>query len=237
MKKRNKIAFTLIAVIVGFMVAIQFNTIKEPSIKQVKDTRDSYELRSGILKEQKVQTELVKEIRNLEEKLAQYETTISQSKEQVLSETLEELRSNAGMTSVSGKGIIITIKPIEENILLGENVQNVSPDLLKRLLNELYQYDAKEIAVNGQRIITTSVIRDINGQTKIDGKSISRDSIEIRVLAENAQKLKERIQVSETIDNFYVDNYEVTITNPLDIVTLPPYQNSLKIQYMEPIDE
>ena len=95
----------------------------------------------------------------------------------------------------------------------------------------------KEISINGQRIITTSVIRDINGQTKIDGKSVSRDSIEVRVLAKDAKKLKERIQVSPTIDNFYVDNYEVIISNPLDKVTLPPYQNALKIQYMEPIDE
>ncbi len=237
LKKRNKIAFTLIAVIIGFMVAIQYKTIKEPSIKQVRDTRDSYELRSGILKEQKVQTELVQEISNLEEKLAQYDTTRSQSKEQILSETLEELKSEAGMTEVSGKGIILTIKPIEENILLGENIPNASPELLKRLLNELYLYDAKEISINGQRIITTSVIRDINGQTKIDGKSVSRGSIEVRVLAKDAKKLKERIQVSPTIDNFYVDNYEVTISNPLDKVTLPSYQNSLNIQYMEPIDE
>ena len=48
----------------------------------------------------------------------------------------------------------------------------VSPELLKRLLNELNMYDAKYVSIDGQRIINTTVIRDINNETKIDGHTL-----------------------------------------------------------------
>lgn len=99
----KKFSFTFITVVIGFMIAIQFQTVKEPA---VRDTRDTWELRADILKEKELQLKLLREISSNEEKIVQYETKRKQSKEQVLRETLEELKMEAGLSEVTGPGII-----------------------------------------------------------------------------------------------------------------------------------
>ncbi|PLS16597.1 NgoFVII family restriction endonuclease [Bacillus sp. M6-12] len=231
MNRRKGFGFTIVATILGFMLAIQFQTIQEP---EIRDTRDTWEIRGDLLNELQSQSKLVKEIRSIEENIAGYKTELTSSKGQVLKETLEELKQEAGLTEVKGPGIVLTISPVPEAIVLGEKVNNLSPELLKRLINELNMYDAEHISVNGQRVINTTVIRDINGETKIDGYPLTEYPIEIKVIAEDAAKLRDRLKVSESIEEFFIDNLEVDISSQPGLVTIPAYKELIRIRHMEP---
>ncbi len=235
-KYKKNISFTLIAVIIGFMLAIQFRTVKEPV---VRDTRDTWQLREDLIKENELQLKLIQEVRSNEEKISKYETELKQSKEQVLRDTLDELKAEAGLTDVKGYGIILMIEPVYEELLIGTTVSSVSPDLLKRLVNELNMYGAMQISIDNQRIINSTVIRDINGETKIDGHSLNRLPIEIKVIAENAKsadKLFKRMQVSKSADEFFVDNLRVKVVKPDEMIEIPAYQNTIRIRDMKPVD-
>nr|WP_245349968.1 DUF881 domain-containing protein [Cytobacillus eiseniae] len=230
------LSFTLITIVIGFMLAIQFRTIKEP---EVRDTRDTWQIREDILKENELQSKLLREVRSYEEKIAQYETELNQGKEAILRNTLEELRVEAGLTEVKGYGIILRIEPVIEDLLIGNTVSNVSPDLLKRLVNELNMYEALHISIDNQRVINTTVIRDINGETKIDGHSINKLPFEIKVIADNshsAEKLYNRMQVSKSADEFFVDNLRVKVIQPEGQITIPAYDDSIRIRDMKPVD-
>lgn len=232
---KKNISFALITIVIGFMIAIQFQTVKEPV---VRDTRDTWELREDILKEKELQLKLLSEVRSNEEKIAKYETKLKQSKEQVLRDTLEELKAEAGLTEVKGHGIILTIEPVFEDLLIGKTVTSVSPDLLKRLVNELNMYDAMHISIDNRRVINTTVIRDINNETKIDGYSLKRMPFEIKVIVETekaAEKLYNRMQVSKSADEFFVDNLKVNVTKPEGLLTIPAYDNKIRIRDMEPM--
>ncbi len=236
MDRKKTLSFTLITTVIGFMVAIQFQTVKEPVIR---DTRDTWELREDALKEQELQLKLIREVRSNEEKISKYETELKQSKELVLRETLNELKAEAGLTEVEGYGIILKVEPAIEELLLGNVVTNVSPDLLKRLVNELNMYNAMHISIDNQRLINTTVIRDINNETKIDGHSLNRMPFEIKVIAENekaAEKLYNRMQVSKSADEFFVDNLKVTVIKPEGMITIPAYENTIRIKDMEPVN-
>lgn len=228
----------MIAAIVGFMIAIQFQTVKKPA---ERDTRDDWQLREALLKEKEVQSKLLNEIRSNDEKLAVYESKKKQSKEEVLRGTLQELKLEAGMSAVSGPGVILTIEPVEETIKLGEPVTKVvSPDLLKRLLNELNMDEAKYVSIDGQRIINTTVIRDINKETKIDGHTVRTLPIEVKVIADNlskAEKLYNRMQVSKSAEEFFIDNLRLTVSKPAAVISVPAYENPIRIRYMEPVKE
>lgn len=235
--KRN-ISFTLIATIVGFMIAIQFQTIKKPV---ERDTRDIWQLRDALLKEKELQSNLLTEIRSNEEKLSAYESKRKQSKEQALRDTLKELKTEAGLTEVTGPGIILKIEPIYEEITLGDPVTKViSPELLKRLLNELNMYEAKYVSIDGRRIINTTVIRDINSETKIDGHSINSLPIEVKVAVDDmktAQKLYNRMQVSKATEEFFIEGLKLTVSAPNAAVTVPAYDNPIRIRYMDAVKE
>ncbi|MDF2903138.1 MAG: hypothetical protein K0S25_776 [Bacillus sp. (in: firmicutes)] len=229
--------FTAVAIVIGLMMAIQFQTVKKPV---VRDTRDTWQLREDYLKEKEIQSKLLQEIRSNEEKLAKYETERKTSKEQVLRETLDELKTQSGLTEVTGPGIILTIEPVYEEILLGESAPTISPDSLKRLINELNMNGALNISVAGQRVINTTVIRDINKDTKIDGHSLKDFPIEIKVLADNmqnAEKLYNRMQASQSAEElFRFDNLRVNVANPSTNITIPAYQDTIPVRNMEPVD-
>ncbi len=232
------LSFTLIATLVGFMIAIQFQTVKKPV---ERDTRDVWQLRAALLKEKELQSNLLSEIRSNEEKLAVYESKRKQSKEQTLKDTLQELKVETGLTEVSGPGITLQIEPVIEDVQLGASVTKVvSPDLLKRLLNELNMYEAKYVAIDGQRIINTTVIRDINGETKIDGHTIKGVPIEIQVGVDDlstAEKLSNRMKVSNARDEFFTESLRLSVSAPIPNTMIPAYDKPIRIKFMEPIKE
>ncbi|MCM3568813.1 DUF881 domain-containing protein [Neobacillus mesonae] len=237
-KEKVRLSFTLIATVIGFMIAVQFQTIKKPD---ERDTRDIWQLREALLKEKEIQSNLITQIRSAEEKLAAYESKREQSKEQALRSTLNELKSEAGLTEITGPGLTITIEPVMEDIKLGSPITTVvSPDLLKRLLNELNMYEAKYVSIDNQRIINTTVIRDINMETKIDGHTIKKLPIEVNVVVNDqstAEKLYNRMKVSRARDEFFIESLRLTIGKPKLDVTVPAYENSIRIKSIEPVKE
>ncbi|HAQ08636.1 MAG TPA: NgoFVII family restriction endonuclease [Bacillus bacterium] len=231
----KNLSFSLIAAIIGLMVAIQFQTVREP---EVRDTRDTWQLREDLLKEKEIQSKLLLEIRSNEEKIAKYETERQQSKEEVLRGTLEELKNEAGLTDVTGPGITLSIAPAFNLIVEGGNPPSISPYMLKRLLNELNMYGAQHVSVDGERVINTTVIRDINRETKINGHSLNRFPVEIKIIVENAQiaeKLYNRMKVSTVADDFFIDNLEVKVNRPKNDIVIPAYADSIRIRYMESV--
>jgi len=236
--KKINASFTLIAVLVGLMIAIQFQTVKKPV---ERDTRDIWQLREALLKEKELQSNLLSEIRSNEEKLAAYESKRKQSKEETLKDTLEELKIEAGVTEITVPGIRLKIEPVIEEIKPGVPVNRVvSPELLKRLLNELNMYEAKYIAIDGKRIINTTVIRDINQETKIDGHAIKSLPIEVIVGVDDnmtAEKLYNRMKVSKSTEEFFIENLKLSISKPNPNVTIPAYDDSIRVRYMEPTKE
>jgi uncharacterized protein YlxW (UPF0749 family) len=237
-KSKLKISFTLIAAVVGFMIAIQFQTIKKPV---ERDTRDVWQIREAMLKEKELQSKLIMEVRSIDEKLAAYESKRAQSKEQALRDTFHELKVEAGLTEVTGPGLMLSIEPVMEDIQLGSpRAKTVSPDLLQRLLNELNMYEAKYTAIDGQRIINTSVIRDINNETNIDGHALGDLPIEVRVVTNDinsAEKLYNRMKVSKARDEFFTESLRLTVSAPDPNISIPAYDSPIKVRYMEPVTE
>lgn len=233
--KQKRHSFTLVMLVFGFMLAIQFQTIKKPI---VRDTRDMWELRDALLKEKQLQSVLLNEIRSNEEKLEKYETARKQSKEQALRETLDELKTEAGLTDVIGPGIVLQISPIYEGILEGKQKPTVSADLLARLVNELNMNGAKQISIDNQRLINTTVIRDINGETKVGGHALKKLPFEVAIIVDDmksAEKLSKQMEVSKSLQDFYIDNLQIRISKPIEKLKIPAYQDPIRVRNMEPV--
>lgn len=220
----------------GFMLSVQYQTVKEPV---VRDTRDTRELREALVNEKERHLRLLREIQSNQEKIEQYETERKQGKEKILKETLDELKEEAGLTEIETPGILITVDYVDKQLLLGESIRPVSAYLLQSLINELNQYGAKHIAINENRLINTSVIREINGEIKVDGHIIDKIPITIKVGVEdlqNAQELYKRMQVSKSSEEFFVDHYQLIISAPLPSVSIPAYGDSIRIRGMEVVE-
>jgi uncharacterized protein YlxW (UPF0749 family) len=228
----RKLSFTIITIIVGLMIAVQFQTVQQPD---VRDTRDTWELRSDLKREQEIQSQIIHEIRKYENTIQEYTKEQKKSKEAALRDTLEELKKDAGLTEVSGPGIRMTVKPLFGEDILGEVQENISAELLRRFVNELNSYDSEEISIAGQRIVNNTVIREINGRTKVNNAWIPNANFEIVVITDDPTKLYNRLQVSRAMDEFAIENLLLEVSTPINHVTVPAYDEAIRVKYMEPV--
>jgi uncharacterized protein YlxW (UPF0749 family) len=226
--------FATIALILGGMLAIQFETTNNPV---VRDTRDLWELRADLEKEKQRQQELNEELQRYSELLNQYQAEGKDEKIDAMEKALADLKKQAGLTTVSGQGIVMTIEPFSEELIgVDRPLPKIDPDMLRRLVNELNRYDAKEISIDGQRIVSKTPIREVNGDIYINNEPISSFPIQINVLAKNNEKLHQKIIASPAVEEFIRENFLVE-SSPAPKVILPAFDDDVKVKFMKPVKE
>ncbi|MGM0897619.1 MAG: DUF881 domain-containing protein [Bacillota bacterium] len=233
MKKRITGRFTVILFVIGFMVATQYNTV---NTDDGRDTRDTWEIRQQLSREQQLHSELLSEISSLDDTLAKYNDEAAENPETVLKETVEVLRVSAGLSEVVGPGIELEISPSLEAIALGTEITEIPPDLLIRLVNEVNRFKAIEVAIAGERIINTTAIRDINGYTTVNAEPISTPPFTIAIAAvsmEEARKLHSYLTASAIHDDFYIDDLTINISQPQEELVLPPFDGEINMMHLE----
>ncbi|KQC47724.1 MULTISPECIES: DUF881 domain-containing protein [Geobacillus] len=229
MERKRQLYFAGIAGVFGLMLAVGMRTTL-PS--EERDTRDIWELRADLTKEQKLEQQLLEELERYEAKLRHYRREEQEDGEAALEETVAELREEAGLTEVKGRGVVLTIAPFAAGGYVGPVAQTVSPELLQRLVNELNKYGAKEIAISGERLTNQTAIRDVNGVTKV-GRRPLQLPVEVKAVADDADKLYSGLTVSPIRDDFIVENLELSISKPKPMIAIPPSTERLEVKYME----
>ncbi|MFG6497441.1 DUF881 domain-containing protein [Fictibacillus sp. UD] len=232
--KERQFMFATIALIIGGMLAIQFETTNNPV---VRDTRDLWDLRADLEKEKQRQQELNEELERYSELLDQYQGEGKDEKIQAMENAMSDLKKQAGLTTVSGQGIVITIEPFNDELIgVDRPLPKIDPDMLRRLVNELNRYDAKEISIDGQRIVSKTPIREVNGNIYINNEPVSSFPIEIKVLAKDNEKLHQKIIASPAVEEFIRENFLVE-SSPAAKVILPAFDKSMKVKFMKPAKE
>ncbi|MFA7077189.1 MAG: DUF881 domain-containing protein, partial [Syntrophomonas sp.] len=153
----GKISIMVICLIVGIMLSVQFKT-SESYGPNLSTTRVEELAAKNIILTQENDS-LASEVVSLREKL----TNVS-SESQLTADLQGELRKAnmaAGLTPVTGPGIIVTLNDSLHVVQPGEdpNAYIVHDTDILTIVNEIKASGAEAIAVNGQRITAMSEIR------------------------------------------------------------------------------
>ena len=211
MTKKMYRNITIISFIIGFMLAVQYNTVQNPT---ERNTADIWGIRQELSAEKERHSELLTSISDLTGVVDKYEDADFDNPELLLQQTVNKLKEQAGILPTSGPGITLTIDPAEELMQFGYEINPISPELLIRLMNDLYRYNAEAIEIDGKRVTYNTAIRDINGKTTVNSEPIEKTKIKINVITqtlEQAEKLKNRLLASSFQDEFYIDNLVLSI--------------------------
>lgn len=237
MKKIISFRFSLILFIIGLMTAIQYNTLNEPNSR---DTRDVWEVRQELSREKQLHSELLSEIGQLSGTLSKYEDAADQSPEQALVETVGDLRKAAGLTETAGPGIEVSIEPSPEAVALGQNIEGIAPDLLIRFVNEINRFNGLYVSIDGNRIVNTTAIRDINGRTTVNTVPIQTPPFKIKIVAnsmEDAETLYNHLLSSPLRDDFYIDDLIVEVSEPSTELAIEAYDKDIDYNLLEEAKE
>ena len=233
MKNKYYISITIVSFIIGFMLFVQYNTVQNPTIR---DTKNIWEIRNELSEELKTHSQLLEAISETNMKVDEYENTNDKDPEEILMETLDELKKEVGEEAVTGPGFILKIVPSVEAVQFGYEVEAIPPLLLTRLVNELNRNKAKYIEIDGHRLTLWSAIRDINGRTTVNGRPINKTDIEIKVIGnskDEVQKLYNYILSSTLIDEFYIDNLNVKVGQVIDNLTISTTMDAVSSTYLK----
>ncbi|HWL12197.1 MAG TPA: hypothetical protein VNQ57_04345, partial [Ureibacillus sp.] len=108
---------TIISFIVGLMIAVQYNTVKNP--EDARDTRDIWAIRQELSVEKENHSELLTEIATYNEIIEQYEDDDAENQAILLKNTVEDLKQQVGLSSVNGPGLTLNIEPAAELLQFG----------------------------------------------------------------------------------------------------------------------
>ncbi|MGN8645101.1 DUF881 domain-containing protein [Gracilibacillus sp. HCP3S3_G5_1] len=221
----------IVCLLIGFMVAILFNTNHQTTNR---DTRDTWEIRTALIEEQKIQQSLYMEIAEAENTLQEYQEQTEHQQIESLKNSIEQLREQAGLTEKKGQGLIIKLEPL----FLDEEYQEfpkIDAELLQLFINELNAAGATEMAIENQRIINITPIRDVNGNIYVNNSSIGDLPTEMRVLTEDAEQINNHIEASEIGDYFALENILISLTEQSEII-LPAYDDQIELQDVDIVD-
>lgn len=234
---RHRLNFTVFLLIIGFMVAIQYNTVQKPA---ERDTRDVWAIRNELSKEKKVHSELLNEMRSLDKTIRTYESLNNESAGRALQETVENLRRQAGMTNMTGPGLLIEVTPSPESIALGVEISQISPDLLTRFVNELNRVEWQALEIDGKRYTSLSSIREINGSTTVNGLDVASPPFMIKVLTktlEDRDQVYNRLHASSIHDDFYLDDLLLKIDVPEGNIEVTGWKENINHLYLKELSK
>lgn len=154
---KMQLAIGIVCLVLGIMIAVQFKTVKQ-SIGPVTEYR-ARELASQLKKVREERDNLLAIKNEYENKIRDYENEEAQgnSAARFLKEELVKARIIAGLVDVEGPGITILVDDLKFSEHYNYNIIDYT-DLLE-LVNELNAAGAEAISINGQRIISTTEIR------------------------------------------------------------------------------
>ncbi|MEZ7171319.1 DUF881 domain-containing protein [Sporosarcina sp. OR05] len=237
MKKRINMKFTLVLLLIGFMIAVQYNSLENP---EKRDTRDIWAIRQELAEEKKMHVELLSEVRELDRTISSYRSLEETSAGQALKETVDKLREKAGTTDIVGPGIVIEVRPSAESVAYGIPITSISSDLLTRFVNDVNRFKGIDMEIDGKRYNILSSIRVINGYTSVNGLNVSTPPFTIKIISQtvtDSEKLYNYLLASSIHDDFYLDNLVLDIHPPEEDIMIRGWPEQFENLYLNELSK
>ena len=235
--KGVQVTIAMICIVLGLMLGVQFKSVKTNNASDVGQSRaEEAQIR---LKETSAKLD------ETEKKLKEYQDAVLKDNNttQVVKKDIQQLKMAAGLVSVRGKGIIITLndnktasKALGQPGQFEQYAENylVHDRDIQVLVNELRAIGAEAISVNGQRLVSKSEIRCVGPTILINNTKVAVP-FEVKVIG-NPESLENSLGMPGGVIESWESYLKVNIKKQNDI-TIPKYDGIYKFEYAQPMKE
>lgn len=229
------IKVTIMSVILGMLLAVSLKTqmrlTNEGAPTNIRDALKG-------LRESQRQNKLLREQTDtLQKKLVNYEKKIAgKASDSILNQELQDSRFRAGLTTVEGQGVVITLQDSQRKVSsdapLGELI--IHDTDIRTFLSELNAAGAEAVSVNGHRIVARSAIRCAGPIIYVNG-IIEGSPFEIKAIGDS-RTLESALKIPGGVADLMPDPDMVKITRE-DHVVVQPYTEDMPFRYAKPADQ
>ena len=231
----------IICFLLSFVVTLQVRTVSVNNADILRLKKEN-ELRDEINQWKDAYNNIATKNTELNKKINEYRNALLESSDdgELIKKELDEANIVAGLTSIKGKGIKITIdveKAIEEITLNAERYDSsialIFDSDIMAIINELTMYGAEGISVNNQRITNLTSIKGDGPIIKINGVNTSAPFVieaigDPDILATNITLNNSKVT---ELRNLKID---VTITKE-DELELHGYEGIVDLKFATPL--
>lgn len=158
-KIASKLSMLLVCALLGFAVSVQFKSVQ---LNNASPSARYEELQQMYLAEQEKTASLQDQISQMQSTITNYRESIEQTGSAYKGMEADLLRAEnlAGLTDVYGPGITVTLSDAKNTDPSAPPEYFIIHDSdVRSLVNELLAAGAEAIAVNGERVVSTTAIR------------------------------------------------------------------------------
>jgi uncharacterized protein YlxW (UPF0749 family) len=231
---KNVIVFgiTIVCLILGIVIAWQYGSVKKNLQVASYEKKRVNELVADILQEKSNNEKLQKQIEDLKSEIGAFSKEESVDKEVVaqLKESILTARIMAGLETVKGKGLIITMSAAGDRYIEDRHILD--------LLNELRASDVQAMAVNDERIVSTSEIRKAGRFIMVNGRQLVSPYI-IKAIGNPTSMENSLRLMGGILEKFELYEFKVEISHD-DSVIIPAVRDDgtvLRSDFLEPLSK
>lgn len=166
MKIFKTISLTSVCLILGIIMAWQFRSVKQNQVLAQYEKKNVSEIIDELLIEKKNNENLKVRLQELQKEVDAFKDGETSVKDKIdaLQREILTARIKAGLETVKGPGLIITIE--------AGGMKNVEDRHIEEIINELKASDVQAISVNDERIVAMSEIRNASDYIMINGTQL-----------------------------------------------------------------
>lgn len=164
-KHQYSVALTATCVLLGVIIGVQYNTVKQQGLSM--ENQRLSEMTLALHQMQGERDALQEQNKALEKALEEYQEGMASDEE------LDRLRNFAGLTAVTGSGIVVTMNDSSTNMGGDRNAYLVHAEDLLSVVNELNGAGAEAVSINGQRMVGKSAITCAGSIVMVNGVRVA----------------------------------------------------------------
>ena len=241
---RNKKAQAVIAfvcVILGFMISIQFKSVKQNDNLKTKQFQRADELQIELKRElennKKLYEQILEQQKNIE--TLRQEVAKNSGYSQSLFEQLKKAEILAGLTEVEGKGVIVTLNDSkvknESMFKIDENAFLIHDEDILIVINELPDVGAEVMSINDERLVATSEVRCAGAIISVNNNRYGPPFV-IKAIG-NPDTLEAALNLRGGVKDILTAYGIEFNVKKASKITIPAYNSVMKYEYALPVDK
>lgn len=237
--KGAQLAISLICVLLGFMISIQYKSVRRNTALSNTQFQRADELQALLNKEKEKNENLYKQLLQYEKDLNEYQKEAAESSGQAkaLLKQLYNAQVLAGMTDVEGPGVIVTLSDSkvknEGETKIDENYFIIHDDDILMVINELADAGAEAISINDERLIATSEIRCAGNTVSVNNNRYGTPFV-IKAIG-NPETLESGLNIrSGAVEILRQWGIDITVKK-VDKMVINRYNGAITLKYATPV--
>lgn len=229
MKLFKEAALTVVCLVLGIVIAMQYRSIKINNTLAVYEQQRASDIITDLLREKENNEQLSKRIQELQKDLEKYQTGSAGEHQYIqdLKDDILELQIIAGKKTVKGEGVIVTIDSLGSTPVADSDILTV--------LNELRAADVQALAVNDERIIATSEVRRVGSYMTVNGRKLLPPYI-IKAIAD-PQSLENSLMIMKgVVETLRYYNLKVEVKQDKNIIIPAVRDDALRYDLLTPVE-